>query len=91
VKKPYLVLCPICSDIEPSLKWFCQFAGSRLLCKFLDYNVEEDQATRNDGLMIVSEDVADGDLCWKISRDLQGEYCEAENEYPCSARPFLKG
>jgi len=53
--------------------------------------VEEDQAIRNDGLMIVSEDVADGDLCWKISRDLQGEYYEAENEYPCSACPFLKG
>ena len=53
--------------------------------------MEEDQAIRNDGLMIVSEDVADGDFCWKISRDLQDEYCEAENEYPCSACPFLKG
>ena len=47
--------------------------------------MEEDQAVQNDGLMIVSEDVADEDLYWKISRGLQDEYCVAETECPCLA------
>ena len=33
--------------------------------------------------MIVSEDVADGDLYWKISRGLQDECYAAESECPC--------
>ena len=49
------------------------------------YDVEEDQTVQNDGLMIVSEEVADGDLYWKISRGLQDECCAAESECPCLA------
>ncbi|MDO9566643.1 MAG: hypothetical protein Q7J15_07885 [Candidatus Desulfaltia sp.] len=47
--------------------------------------MEGDQAIQNDGLMIVSEDVADGDPCWRISQDLQGEYCVAKSGCPCLA------
>jgi hypothetical protein len=63
--------------------------------------MEGDQAIQNDGLMIVSEDVADVDPSWRISQDLQGEYCVAKSECPYLAhfvdylyetfekRPFL--
>jgi hypothetical protein len=47
-------------------------------------NLTASQAIQSDGPAIVSEDVADGDPCWKTNQDFPYGYCVARNECPYS-------